>query len=356
MVCIRISADQGGFLDFDKEDNCMSKIHRLFLLVTFLLIIGGCSEGQKKISSRHIRFPSPGPDVVKVMTFNIRVDTILDGSNRWNNRKELVFDTIADNRADVIGLQEALGFQVTQIQQALPQYANYAAGRSNGKQKGETCAIFYRKDRFTLADSGTFWFSNKPSKPGSKGWGNFPPRICSWIRLVDRSTRDGFYVYNVHLDNLSQNSRKKSVELLARRVGTRAGSDPFIVMGDFNMELDNPAMIYLCKNGRPCMTDAWESVHGTAKTKGTGTRHGFRGGISGPKIDHIPLCQDVLALDVKIDRRSRNGRYPSDHFPVVASILLPSSGQQRVTAAKTDTTKSANRPQTSPRIGGKKNL
>jgi endonuclease/exonuclease/phosphatase family metal-dependent hydrolase len=356
VVCTCINAGQNDFFDFDKENNCMNKIPKLCLSVTFLLILAGCSEQQKKIPSRHIPFPSPRADVVKVMTFNIRVDTILDGSNRWNNRKELVFDTIADNRADVIGLQEALDFQVTQTQQALPQYANYAAGRSNGKQKGETCAIFYRKDRFALADSGTFWFSNKPSKPGSKGWGNFPPRICSWIRLLDRQTRAGFYVYNVHLDNLSQNSRKKSVELLAHRVGMRAEPEPFIVMGDFNMELDNPAMMPLQKTQRrgpyPCMVDAWESVHGKGKTAGTGTRHGFRGGRSGPKIDHIPVCEDARPLDVKIDRRSLNGRYPSDHFPVVASILLPNTGQQRVTAAKANAPKPAQRPKTSPHIGG----
>lgn len=290
------------------------------------------------------------------MTFNIRVDTILDGSNRWNNRKELVFDTIAKNGADVIGLQEALDFQVRQIQQALPQYANYAAGRSNGKQKGESCAIFYRKDRFALADSGTFWFSNTPSKPGSKGWGNFPPRICSWIRLVDRESSEGFYVYNVHLDNLSQNSRKKSVELLGRRVGLRAWPEPFIVMGDFNMELDNPAMMSLRKtggrDGYPCMVDAWESVHGAEEIAGTGTCHDFGGRVSGPKIDHIPVCEDARALDVKIDRYSLNGRYPSDHFPVVAWILLPKSGPEGVRAAKADAKKAGQRQESSPQIGG----
>jgi endonuclease/exonuclease/phosphatase family metal-dependent hydrolase len=296
----------------------------IFLSFIVLLILCGCSGQQQAIRSRDVKFSSPLAGVVTAMTFNIRVDTILDGPNRWNNRKQLVIDTLADNAADVVGLQEGLNFQVEQIQRALPQYANYSAGRNDGKQRGESCAIFYRKDRFTLVDSGTFWFSNKPSKPGSKGWGNIPPRICSWVYLVERGSLTGFYVYNLHLDNLSQRSRRKSVQLLAKRVGARKTDDPFIVMGDFNMELDNPAMQYLQQIGYPKMVDSWQSVH-PGERRGTGTRHGFRGGVSGPKIDHIPISESARALEVSIDRRRVNGRYPSDHFPVIAKIFLGSA-------------------------------
>jgi len=261
------------------------------------------------------------------MSFNIRVDTFLDGLNRWSSRRQLVFDTLADNVADVIGLQEALDHQVRQIQQVLPQYSHYAAGRNNGKRKGESCAIFYRKDHFDLGDSGTFWFSDTPSAPGSKGWGNLWPRICSWVYLTEETTGAGFYVYNVHFDVFSQKSRQKSAELLAKRIAARKTPDPFIVMGDFNMGLNNPAMTYLqninSETPYPRMLTAWQSLH-PGRT-GEGTHHNFRGSISGPKIDHIPICDGVKALDVKIDRRNINGRYPSDHFPVIAKILLLNS-------------------------------
>lgn len=113
------------------------------------------------------------------------------------------------------------------------------------KNKGETCAILYRKDRFELVDSGTFWFSEKPEKSGSKSWGNLFARICSWVQLKDKTNQASFYVYNVHLDNWSQHSRKKSVQLLAKKIAERDTRDPFILMGDFNMKIDNPAMKYL---------------------------------------------------------------------------------------------------------------
>jgi endonuclease/exonuclease/phosphatase family metal-dependent hydrolase len=289
-----------------------------------MLIMAGCGGQQQKSTSRIIPFLSSTAGVIEAMSFNIRVDTFLDGPNRWNSRRQLVFDTLADNAADVVGLQEALDHQVRQIQQALPQYSHYAAGRNNGKQKGESCAIFYRKDRFVLEDSGTFWFSDTPTKPGSKDWGNLWPRICSWIYLTEKATGTGFYVYNVHLDVFSQNSRQKSAELLARRIAVRKTPDPFIVMGDFNMELDNPAMIYLQNTYSvtpyPRMLSAWQLLH-PGRT-GEGTHHSFRGSSSGPTIDHIPICDSAQALEVKIDRRNVNGRYPSDHFPVIAKIRL----------------------------------
>lgn len=259
------------------------------------------------------------------MTFNIRVGLpFLDGANCWNNRKQIVVDTIAKNGADCFGLQEGLNLQVKQIQQALPQYAAYAIGRNNGKQGGETCAIFYRKDRFDLMESGTFWFSGTPDRPGSKNWGNLFPRICSWVRLFDKTNGAAFYVYNLHLDNWSQNSRRKSVQLLADRIAGRKTSDPFIVMGDFNMELDNPAMKYLLKDGYqtpyPKMTDSLLSVHPSQIN--IGTRHDFAGRTTGPQIDHIPISENAEALEVNIDRYAFDGRYPSDHFPVIAVVRL----------------------------------
>ena len=300
------------------------RIKRVCYLVTLLLTLSGCG-GQKRIVSRDVQFSPRQTGKVKVMTFNIRVGIAFwDGPNCWNNRKQIVVDTLIDNAPDVIGLQEALDFQVEHIQQALPQYSRYAVGRNNGKQKGEACAIFYRSDRFELIDSDTFWFSKTPEKPGSKHWGNLFPRICSWVHLVDKTDGTGFYVYNLHLDHWSQNSRQKSVRLLASRIAARKTRDPFIVMGDFNMELDNPAMMYLQKIGHntpyPKMVDAWLSVHPGKKS--IGTRHNFRGRSTGPKIDHIPISENIQALEVKIDRYALDGRYPSDHFPVIATVQL----------------------------------
>ena len=124
----------------------MNKTIVVCVSMAALLVINGWGAQQEKNASQIIPFSSPPGDVIKAMSFNIRVDTFLDGFDSWGNRKQLVFDTLTDDAADVMGLQEALDHQVVQIQQALPQYGHYAVGRNDGKQKGESCAIFYRKE------------------------------------------------------------------------------------------------------------------------------------------------------------------------------------------------------------------
>jgi endonuclease/exonuclease/phosphatase family metal-dependent hydrolase len=299
-----------------------------FSLITILMILSGCSE-QAKILAEDIQFKPEQKDCIKVMTFNIRTGQAwwLDGwsQNNWENRKNLVIDTIAENAVDVIGMQEGVASQLEELQDALPQYSKYAVGRDDGENKGETCAIFYRKDRFALEDCGTFWFSEDPEKPGSKNWGNLFPRICSWVRLVDKTNQTIFYVYNVHLDNLSQSSREKSVRLLTLRIASRSTTAPFVLIGDFNMKIDNPAMKYLeqdeCRNLNASMSNVWQSVY-PGKCK-TGTYHKFSGYTACSKIDHISISSSMQAVDVKIDRHEENGHYPSDHFPVIATIRIP---------------------------------
>ena len=294
----------------------------LFLLSIPAVVLAGCGS-QEGIARRAVAF-GPKTDSVKVMSFNIRYGTAGDGDDHWDKRKEMVFDLISGQGADVVGVQEALDFQMDQIGQALRGYASVGVGRDDGVRAGEWCGIFYRKDRFTAADSGTFWFSNSPWAPGTMHWGNKIPRICTWVRLMEKKTQRAFYVYNLHFDHQSQPSRVKSAELLARRTAARDPKDPLVVMGDFNITLDNPAMLYLRRLGYPNapieLLDTWRLLH--SDTKEPATFHGFKGGVEGANIDHILIEQPTEVLDVQVDMTHCDGRYPSDHYPVKATLKL----------------------------------
>ena len=52
-----------------------------------------------------------------------------------------------------------------------------------------------------------------------------------------------------------------------------------------------------------------------------GTFTGFKfGQVDGDKIDYVLVQPGTEVLVAEIVRTSRNDRYPSDHFPVVARV------------------------------------
>ncbi len=264
-----------------------------------------------------------------VMSFNIRYGTAKDGENNWTARRAMLFDLVREQDADIIGLQEALDFQIDEMAAAAPYYAVIGVGRDDGRARGEFSAILFRKGLFRVAEGGTFWFSDTPATPGSRSWGNNVTRICTWARLIDRDGL-GFYVYNLHLDHQSQPSRERSTELLRDRIAARAvTTDPVIVTGDFNVGEDNAALVPLLgprppekAATLPLFVDTFRVVRPDEKTVGTFTAFKF-GQESGPKIDYVLVQPGTEVLHADILRFSRNERYPSDHFPVVARVRLP---------------------------------
>jgi len=271
---------------------------------------------------------------IRAMTFNVRLGSVDDGVNNWEKRRDMVFDVLRRYKPDVVGLQEPLRFQLDQIRGAVPEYAEVGLGRDGGRE-GEYSPILYRRGRFTPAESGTFWFSDTPETAGSSNWGNAYIRICTWARFVEKKTGAAFYVFNVHLDNVSQASREKSVGLLVKRILGRSRPDPVVVTGDFNVVENNPAVRYLTAgdaleaaagdlrvNPIP-MVDTFRALHGDALE--TGTFHEFKGNRDGEKIDYIFTGPEITVAESEILRDNRDGRYPSDHFPVSARLYLPPS-------------------------------
>jgi endonuclease/exonuclease/phosphatase family metal-dependent hydrolase len=261
----------------------------------------------------------------KLMTFNIRYGTAPDGEHSWNLRQDLVYSLLEKEQPDILGLQEALNFQIDAIITHLPEYRRLGVGRDDGDTLGEYSAILFRSARFRPLESQTFWFSDTPEVPGSKSWGNSITRICTWAHFSDDSTGLPFYVYNLHLDHQSQPSREKSVALLLQRIGKREKDDPVVVMGDFNAGEDNPAIQALEEfkepgSRAPMFADAFRLLHPQAQE--VGTFHGFTDHPEADMIDHIFITKSFIVSYANILRDHPPGRYPSDHFPVAATVAI----------------------------------
>jgi len=261
---------------------------------------------------------------LKAMTFNIRYGKARDGENHWDKRKEQVFGVIQNHSPDIVGLQEALRFQIDEIKESLPGYAEIGTARQ-GEKEGEYSAILYRIDRFVVDESGTFWLSDTPEVP-SASWGNKYLRICTWGHFTDKQSSLTFYFYNTHWDHRSQPSREKSARLIADTIQKRTHPDPAILTGDFNAGESNPAIEHLGKRkdtrnpDQPLLVNTFRTLHPNEKT--VGTFNGFKGKTNGDMIDYIFATPDILPLQSTIIRDEQNGRYPSDHFPIAAKLRI----------------------------------
>jgi endonuclease/exonuclease/phosphatase family metal-dependent hydrolase len=263
---------------------------------------------------------------VRVMTFNIRLASAQDGENRWPVRRELLAKVIRDFGPDVLGVQEAQPVQIDYLSKEFPKYTRVGVGRE-ADGGGEYSAIYFRSGRFDLSDAGTRWLSDAPDTPGSRTWKNSLPRIYTWARLLDRRTKRRFTVLNTHWDHESQLARLNSGKMMAEHV-ERILSDsdePVIVMGDFNSGIENPATHALIREGA-LMTDTLLKLK--PDEKDLSTFNGFGRLPNSPKIDAIFTTRHWKVEDAEIVRTNDHGRYPSDHFPVTATISLGDSPQK----------------------------
>jgi endonuclease/exonuclease/phosphatase family metal-dependent hydrolase len=308
------------------------------------LLVALAASGASATSARRLPVAVPSTrdsqtaDALKVMSFNIRYGTARDGDNAWELRRGAVVEVIEAFGAEVLGLQEALNFQLEELGAALPRYERIGVGRDDGIEAGEYAAILVDRSRLEVLAQGTFWFSDTPAVPGSTSWGNDIPRICTWARLRDRASGRAFQVYNVHWDHISQPSRERSAELLMRTIARQvlSGEDPsasdqpepVIVTGDFNAGEANPAFRRLLgvrsearevlEAPERALLDTFRLLHPAARD--VGTFNGFEGDTSGEKIDAILVSEEWEVVAAEIVRATPEGRHPSDHFPVTATL------------------------------------
>jgi endonuclease/exonuclease/phosphatase family metal-dependent hydrolase len=258
---------------------------------------------------------------IRALSFNIRYGTANDGDHRWPNRRDHVITTIRDHAPHILGMQEALRFQLDEIARALPAYREIGVGRDDGITKGEYSAILVDTSRFAVLESGQFWFSDTPNVPGSMHWGNRITRLCTWARLADRATGDTIRVFNQHWDHESQPSRERSARLLLERIqSVSPANGPLIIMGDFNSGEDNPAFRTLLADSRAKLRDTYRTLH--EREKIVGSFHAFKGDSTGDKIDAILVNGALQVLDASIDRRKFGNLWASDHFAVSALLRV----------------------------------
>lgn len=260
---------------------------------------------------------------VSVMTFNLRYDNPRDSLNAWPNRVAQVCKFINSEKPDIIGMQEVLWRQYNELDSILAEYSSAGKGRDDGARGGEMNPVFYRKDRYDMVRTITFWLSETPEVPGSKAWGASLPRIVTWMELADKKSHQHLFIFNTHFAHDSDSARLMSSKTLLKEVEKIANGNQFVITGDFNMGPLSPGYAILTgpDESVPLLRDSY--IISAKKPIGPSyTFNGFSDKPGADRIDYVFVKNGMQVLSHSTFIRKDRGVFISDHWPVEAVVSL----------------------------------
>lgn len=255
-----------------------------------------------------------------VMSFNMRHDfKERDPANNWVHRKELVAKVLNTHRPDLIGSQELAPHQVSELEKLVPAYRSFGVGRKDDLS-GEGMNVFYNPAVLKPLATETFWLSETPDVPGSRSWGEGWIRCLTWAKFYHIKTKQTFYFFNTHLDTKGENIRLKESEFIMQRIKAIAGDSPLFLVADFNSEGGKSPTWKAYKSDG--FKDAWEAVKNPKGSFSTwcGYRPPRKKKVK--RIDWILHKGPIQVNEYETINYNKEGRYPSDHFPVMANVTI----------------------------------
>jgi len=268
-------------------------------------------------------------DRIRFVTFNVRCGPSEDGPNHWDMRKGIFLDALGQMAPHILAVQECYPFQGDEIGMRFPNWGRIGVGRYHGvdaperqceSRSGEHTYIFFDAVRYQADSCGAFWHSDTPDRPASTSWGNDLPRVTTWAVLRLRSSGRAFTVFNTHY-HWDEPYRRKTTDLHLERVPRIAGGLPSVFSGDFNLPPDCETHARFTADAPEGLglRDAWRLLG--RSEEGAGTSHSFTGKPEN-RIDWILVSREFSPLSIEKVGFQRQGRFPSDHFPVLAELEL----------------------------------
>jgi endonuclease/exonuclease/phosphatase family metal-dependent hydrolase len=258
---------------------------------------------------------------IRVVTWNIHCgqdEGWLGQQFDWPVRKHALRVAVEEAHPDILCVQEARRGQVAFLEETLPVHQRVGVGRDDGKSGGEHCAVYFSRERFEKLGSDTFWLEEPTDRPRAGSallLGLDVKRICTWVRLRDRTSGRTIRVYNTHL-YLTEPPRLAAAQIILAHIAAGDPSDAVILTADFNSTPATPSRHRFAEAG---LTD---SASLAGKPAAQPTFHYCYGiglwCIDGILVDSHWRVHKHLVLDVK-----PGNTYPSDHFGLLADLELP---------------------------------
>lgn len=260
-------------------------------------------------------------DPLKVATWNIQY---LAKKPSWKEfRLPAIYALLNDYEFDIFGSQEPYLPQIEDIMEGLSDKYAWVGECTGDKESRKTHynPIFYRKDRLELLETGTVPYSETK---GTIGFGAMYARACTWAKFMDRKTGKIFYFFNSHFDHQGVEAREVSAEILVSTVRRIAAGYPAFMTGDFNSDEDTLPYKIILKSG--FIGDTMNAVQNPENAEYFSmSRYKSMDTVkkSGRHIDHVFYTPNsVKVLSWKLITDSYDGKFGSDHLPIMADVLI----------------------------------
>lgn len=257
---------------------------------------------------------------MRVMTFNLRSDSVFDGKNRWKNRSHIVFDVLDKYKCDIVGLQEVTMKMYRDLEGHLNDY--WIIGQPRTKRFFVEHNNILISKRHRILEQETFWLSNKPNKVGSSIWYSVFPRICTTAK-VQLESGEVVRIYNTHLDCYLSPARGFGLKKISQYIEKKQQEEalPIVLMGDFNTTPNHKLIRRFREEGlsnkRLVAVQEYDKTIYNKATMGK-----FKDKEKGMHLDYIFVSEECSVAHAQIVKDHVNGQYPSDHYPLLANVEL----------------------------------
>ena len=250
---------------------------------------------------------------IKVMSFNIRMDTPHDGINAFSKRYPRTLEVIDKEKPDVIGFQEVTDSMREILRKNLKGYTIVGCGR-DWNYLGEGTLIAFREDDWEMINYETIWLSETPHTPGTHFGGAHSgcPRILNSVLLKHHNSSTPYTFISTHLDH--EGGRDVEAKMLCDYMSKIP--HPIILMGDMNAVPKDDEIAILreffeARGGEDCTHELGPTFH----------NYGRLDKDRSVKIDYIfadkKASNAFIVEDIPV-----NGQYYSDHNAVCATIEI----------------------------------
>lgn len=298
----------------------------IILVVVFFILFGPQMTDSKGYNESRtpITTTSNGDNCI-IMSANVRCIAPEDKNEKgWSVRAQLIKKNIESVNPDIIGFQEVTWVHKGYLDTILSDYDSVITYRDMWVLS-EGCPIYYKKDRFTLVDKGSFWLSETPEVM-SKSWNAACYRVCSYVILNDLTTNKEIVVFNTHLDHVSDEARINGIQVILDKIHEFGfDSKASVLMGDMNSYAGSVTY------------NSWTSVFDDAAIVSADsnsvelskpTYQAWGKALDNDRIDFFAVSKTGLevnsykVIDNTYDTEKYTDVYPSDHYPIVINITL----------------------------------